>query len=124
MASSAAAPRRATRPARSTRSRPRARQQRGRSGIRWDRVGRLALLGTLGIILALYVSPVHTWITQRGTAAEHRAEQRDLEQKNAELRERIKYLREPDAVEREARKLGMVRKGERAFVIQNPPKKP
>jgi cell division protein FtsB len=96
------------------------RAARPRSGIRWDRVGRLALLATLGIILALYISPVHNWIKQRGTASEHRAEQRELEKGNAELRSKIRTLQRPEAVEREARKLGMVRKGERAFVIQNP----
>ena len=105
--------------ARPTRARPRPRAAPRRSGIRWDRVGRLALLGTLGVILVLYVSPVHTWISRRQAASEHQAEARDLERSNADLRRKIRYLKRPDAVEREARKLGMVRKGERAFVIQN-----
>jgi cell division protein FtsB len=85
-------------------------------------VGRLALLGTLGVILLLYVSPVHNWFKQRQTASEHKADQRELEQTNAELRRKIRYLRDPSAVEREARRLGMVKKGERAFVIQNAPR--
>ena len=34
----------------------------------------------------------------------------------------MKELRDPQAVEREARRLGMVRQGERAYVIENAPR--
>jgi cell division protein FtsB len=102
------------------RSRPAARRQ---SGIRWDRVGRLALLGTLFVVVLLYVSPLTNWIRQSRTASEHRAELRELERDNARLKTRVRMLRQPDALEREARKLGMVKQGERAFVIENPPRK-
>jgi cell division protein FtsB len=96
---------------------------RRRSGIRWDRVGRLALLGTLFVVVLLYVSPLTNWIRQSRTASEHRAELRELEHDNARLKTRVRMLRQPDALEREARKLGMVKQGERAFVIENPPRK-
>jgi cell division protein FtsB len=86
-------------------------------------VGRAALLGTLAIVLMLYVSPLHRWLTQRHTAAVQQSDLRDLEQQNKQLRARIKTLRRPAALELEARKLGMVRRGERAFVIENPPKR-
>ena len=109
-----------------SRAGPRARSGRRpvrRSGIRWDRVGRAALLGTLGIVLLLYVSPLHRWLTQRHTAAVQQSELGDLQQQNRALRSRIRTLRRPAALELEARKLGMVRRGERAFVIENPPKR-
>jgi cell division protein FtsB len=110
-------------PAAAATARPRARATgRRRSGIRWDRVGRLALLGTLLIVLLLYVSPLTNWIRQSRTASEHRSELRGLERDNAQLKSRIRTLRQRDALEREARKLGMVKEGERAFVIENPPR--
>jgi cell division protein FtsB len=93
--------------------------RRRRSAIRWDRVGRLALLGTLVVVMLLYISPLTNWIAQSRTASEHRAELQQLESQNARLKARIKNLREPDALEHEARKLGMVKEGERAFVIEN-----
>ncbi len=46
--------------------------------IRWDRVGRVALLGTLAVIMLLYVSPARHWIEQSRTAGEQNAELRDL----------------------------------------------
>jgi len=92
------------------------------SAIRWDRVGRWALLGTLLVVLMLYISPLTKWVEQSRTASEHRTELRQLEGDNARLKKRIDTLRRPDALEQEARKLGMVREGERSFVIENPPK--
>ena len=44
-----------------------------------------------------------------------------MKAENVELRERLRALRDPGALEREARKLGMVRAGERAYVIENLP---
>lgn len=89
-----------------------------RAPIRWDRVGRLALLAVLVTVLLLYVSPVAHYVTQSRTAASHRAELEELERDNATLKTRVRQLRRPDALEREARKLGMVRAGERAFVVR------
>ncbi len=104
-----------------TRSRRRASHARRRSGIRWDRLGRMALLGTLGVILLLYISPAKHWIEQSGTANAQSQELDDLKAENARLEQRAKELRDPAALEREARRLGMVRQGERAYVIENPP---
>ena len=92
-----------------------------RSGIRWDRVGRVALLGTLAVIMLLYVSPTKHWIEQSRTAGEQNRELRDLLAKNRQLERRVRELRSPGALEREARRLGMVRQGERAYVIENLP---
>ena len=93
----------------------------GRSGIRWDRVARAALLGTLGVVLLLYISPLHRWITQRNLASQQNQELRALQQQNKQLRSHIRLLRNPAALEVQARKLGMVRRGEREYVIENPP---
>jgi cell division protein FtsB len=92
-----------------------------RSGIRWDRVGRVALITTLGVIMLLYVSPALHWLEQSRTAGEQRTELSELTDKNRELKRRLRELRSPGALEREARRLGMVRIGERSYVIENLP---
>jgi cell division protein FtsB len=92
-------------------------------GIRWDRLGRVALLGTLLVILLLYVSPAKHWIEQSRTAGEQRSELRGLTRENRSLERRVRALKAPGALERQARKLGMVRQGERAYVIENLPRR-
>ena len=94
----------------------------GRRGtIRWDRVGRVALMTTLLVILALYVSPAVHWLEQTRTASRQHQELRDLAREHRALLHRARELRDPGAIEREARRLGMVRQGERSFVIENLP---
>ena len=82
----------------------------------------MALLGTLGVILLLYISPTKHWIEQSGTAGAQKQELNELQAENERLKHRARELNDPAALEREARRLGMVRQGERAYVIENPPK--
>ncbi len=91
--------------------------------MRWDRLGRIALLATMGAILALYVSPAKHWIEQSGTASEQRRELRELSGERARLKARVRSLSDPAALEREARRLGMVKRGERSYVIENLPRR-
>ena len=69
-----------------------------RGAIRWDRVGRYALLGTLVVILLLYVSPALHWLEQSGTAGEQRQELGDLTRENRTLKRRVRELRDPQAL--------------------------
>ena len=94
-----------------------------RTSIRWDRLGRLALLGTLVVILLLYISPAKHWLQQSSTAKEQRNELTELTQENSQLKRRVHQLKDPGALEQEARRMGMVRQGERAYVIENLPRK-
>ncbi len=94
---------------------------RRRTAIRWDRVGRIALLATLFVIMLLYLSPAKRWFEQSATAGRQHEELRDLQAENRELRQRVRELDSPGALEREARRLGMVKQGERAYVIENLP---
>jgi cell division protein FtsB len=93
-----------------------------RPNIRWDRVGRVFLLGVLFVILLMYVSPLTRWVTQKNTAKEDTAELRQLESTNSSLKARLKALDSSQAIELRARSLGMVKQGERAFVIENLPR--
>ena len=92
------------------------------AGIRWDRVGRIALLATLVAIVGLYVSPARHWIEQSRTAGEQTRELQSLTAENHALKKRVHALRDPGALEREARRLGMVRQGERPYVVQGLPR--
>ena len=87
--------------------------------IRWDRLGRYALLTVLFAILLAYLSPISNWMRQSETAKHEEAELRALQAENERLENRVRDLKRPIALEREARKLGMVKEGERAYVIPN-----
>ena len=92
------------------------------AGIRWDRVGRVALLGVLAFVLYLYVGPTRTWVATYGEAKERRVQVTELQARNRELRAHARRLRRPTALEREARQLGMVKAGERAYVVEGLPR--
>jgi cell division protein FtsB len=121
-AASASAQRAAARRRQRT-TRSRANRATGGSSIRWDRVARAALLGTLGVVLLLYISPLHRWVTQRSLAAQETEQLHQLQQQNKQLRSHIARLHDPAALEAEARKVGMVRRGEREYVVQNLPRR-
>jgi cell division protein FtsB len=100
---------------------PRSRPRAPRAQIQWQKVGRLALLFTLFVIVLLYIRPVAHWVQQRSTAAHSAADLRDLQREHDRLQARLKQLSGPGAVEHEARKMGMVRQGEKPYVIEQPP---
>lgn len=100
--------------------RRRASQARGGrpgGGIRWDRLGRVAVLALIGFILLLYVSPAKHWWEQSRTAASQAEELERLEAENAELQRRAKALTDPEQLELQARRLGMVEMGEKPYVV-------
>ena len=121
-ARSARAPRRApvTRP---KAARPRA-LPGGARGIRWDRVSRVALLVVLLGMLFLYIGPARSYWSTVQEAKHRRADVARLKHENTKLRARRDALRNPAALEREARRLGMVRPGERSYVVKHLPKGP
>jgi cell division protein FtsB len=92
-----------------------------RPAVRWDRLGRVALLAVLGGILLLYVGPAHSYWQTWNDARAKRAELHRLQHEHAQLVARRRALREPASLMREARRLGMVRQGERAFVVSKLP---
>jgi len=92
-----------------------------RPGIRLDRVTRFALLGVAVAVLALYVGPALSFISTSREAGERRAQVEVLRKENRELRARRTALKNPAALEQEARRLGMVRPGERSYVLRGLP---
>jgi cell division protein FtsB len=94
-----------------------------RTGIRWDRLGRWALIAVLVFVVYLYIGPAATWVSTYREAARKRAEVAALQAENRRLRERREELRDPAALEREARRLGMVKAGEKSYVIEGLPRR-
>ena len=90
----------------------------GASRIRWDKLGRVALVIVLFAILASYVSPVVNFVDAWHDSRGERAALQELQRQNAELRSKASALDGPDAAERAARRLGMVAAGERSYVIK------
>ena len=91
------------------------------AGIRWDRLSRYALLIVFVGLVALYVNPLRSYFETRAESGERREQVRVLEREHAKLDARRRALTRPAVVEAEARRLGMVRPGERPFVVRNLP---
>lgn len=97
---------------------PRRKGQARISNVRWDRVGRTLLLLVLAGIVLLYVRPalnvVDTWSEKRGE------QQRvaELEREHAKLERQLAGLREPGAIEQQARTMGMIAPGERPYTVR------
>lgn len=86
--------------------------------IRWDRLGRVALLLVLLGVIVLYINPLRSYVSTWSEAKTRRAEVAELQRENEKLRARKAELRNNRALEREARRLGMVKPGERAYVVE------
>lgn len=93
----------------------------GAQGIRWDRVGRVALLLVLVVVALLYVGPATSYVRTLHEAGQRRAEVQQLREQNRALRDRRAALRKPGTIEREARRLGMVKPGEKAWSVTGLP---
>jgi cell division protein FtsB len=93
------------------------RRRAGPSRIRWDRVGRVALVLVLFGVMVSYLNPMvnllQAW--QGSKASEQQLAQ--LKQERAALTRELREVSTPATLQREARKLGMVRPGEHAYVV-------
>jgi hypothetical protein len=89
--------------------------------VRWDRVGRVVLLLMLGLILMLYVGPARSFVSTYSRAHSERAQVRHLLSEHRALLRAQRALRNPSTLERQARALGMVKPGERSYVISGLP---
>jgi cell division protein FtsB len=85
--------------------------------VRWDRVGRTALLVILAVVAGLYIQHAIEYFEVRGVANTQHALAHTLARQNAALRAQRASLQQPDTIRRMARALGMVKSGERPYVI-------
>jgi cell division protein FtsB len=82
-----------------------------------SRAFRLLGAGALVIIAFAYVSPLRAYLDARREVAERKAELAVLERDQAKLERRLTASGTDRFVEQEARRLGLVRPGERLFIV-------
>jgi cell division protein FtsB len=87
-------------------------------------VGRAGLLFVLLAILGLYIGPSLSYFSAWRESRTRSGEVRRLEHEQQRLKARKTELQNPRIVEQEARRLGMVRPGERAYVLGDLPTGP
>ena len=80
--------------------------------VRWLAVGALVLLGLL------YYQPVRSYLETREVLDRRGAEVRALAREQRVLKRRLAESRSPDALLRQARRLGLVRPGERLYIVK------
>jgi cell division protein FtsB len=90
----------------------RRRPSRSTLALRW--------LGTavLVAVAVAYVHPLRSYLHARGEVAKRRAEIAALERESRLLELRLARANDAGFVEREARRLGLVRPGERLFIVK------
>jgi cell division protein FtsB len=86
--------------------------------IRWDRVGRWALICVFLFVVYLYIGPARSWVTTYAEAKRQRADVSALKERNAKLKAAKRKLERAGAVEVQARELGMVKAGEKLYVVK------
>ena len=89
--------------------------------IRWDRVGRVALLCVAALVVYLYIGPTSAWISTYRESKERKGQLAALKQENDALVRRRDELEKPETLERIARELGMVQAAEKAYVVSGLP---
>jgi cell division protein FtsB len=120
-ATAAARPARAPASRPAPRRKPRAAPGSSRRRIRWDRVGRVGLLVTFVVVLGLYAQHTLSWLSTRSQAAQQQSIVTTLTRQNRSLVQQQAALNDPATIVRDARALGMVRPGERAYAITGLP---
>lgn len=90
--------------------------------MRWERVGRVGLLVVLAVVVGLYVKQGLSLLSTRSHAQQQESIVSRLSHQNAQLVAQQRALNDPRTIERDARALGMVRPGERPYVITGLPK--
>jgi cell division protein FtsL len=94
---------------------------RSQTRIRWDRLGRVAMLGLLVALLYLYLSAGIRVFSTWHDARRNSALLTQLERQNRALRAEHISLGRHSTVVREARQLGMDKPGEQPYVMQGLP---
>jgi cell division protein FtsB len=90
--------------------------------VRWDRVGRTALLLLLLAVAIAYVGPARSLLSTWQESNAKQAQVQQLQREHEALVQRARALRDPQTVQAEARRLGMVKPGERSYVVRGLPK--
>jgi len=85
--------------------------------VRWERLGRVALLVVLAAVVAVYAEHAVSYLSTRAQNARQNAIVRSLEIRHAQLLKSERTLNDPTTIIRRARQLGMTRAGEQPYAI-------
>ena len=91
------------------------RPSRSRLALRW--LGAAVLVA----VAVAYVHPLRSYLAARSTLAERKHEVTSLAAQNRRLERRLERSGTDAFVEREARRLGLVKPGERLFIVKGIP---
>ena len=90
----------------------RARSQRATVLLRW------CVLATAGFVGFLYYQPLSSYLETRSALNERTAEVQLLRQERSRLQSRLEHSTTVEALSREARRMSLVRPGERLFIVK------
>jgi len=79
------------------------------------------MLVVLAVVLGLYVQQGLTYLSVRGQAEQQAAIVKRLVQQNRQLTRQAQALGNPATIVQQARKLGMIRSGEKPYVVTGLP---
>ena len=85
------------------------------------RIARWVALGVAVLLALLYYRPVRTYVDTRHTLHVRTAEVRTLSTRKRQLEERLAEIRSGGTLVRGARRLGLVERGERLFIVRGIP---
>jgi hypothetical protein len=100
---------------------PRARSRPAPARLRWDRLGRIAMLCVVVVLLYLYASAGVSLLSTWKEARQDSAQVVSLERQHAVLQAQHAALTSPGTLIEEARRIGMMRPGEHTYVISGLP---
>lgn len=81
----------------------------------------MVLVVVLAVVAGLYVQQGLAYLSARSQADQQRALGERLTRQNAQLEREARALRNPATIQQDARELGMVRPGERPYVLTGLP---
>ena len=81
-------------------------------------IRRWLALGAILLVCLLYARPLSSYLHAKDDLAARAAEVRALAAEKQALAQRLAHASTPEALEREARRLGLVRPGERLFIVK------
>jgi len=79
---------------------------------------RLLVLGVLAFAAFLYYQPLSSYLERREALAQRSDEVAVLRARRRELERRLAASKSPEALAREARRLGLVKEGEHLFIVK------
>ncbi|MGV1049457.1 MAG: hypothetical protein ACOYD4_13145 [Solirubrobacterales bacterium] len=103
--------------------RPAARKRRpaarsGASRVKWDRIGRIALVVVLFAVAYSYLNPAIDFVKTYTATTAAKARLHELQHENRKLHNRVQSADDPIVIDRKARAQGMILEGENPTVVR------